>query len=117
MEGGTLRIGAPPEICGRSALARRPYSPMPMGQCRTDRMRAEPDPVRGSSGSALAELSFAAPAQPFEVNYFVEVVALEAASFRSAFTGYANRSAILVRLPQRPLPDYVPSAWKYISVH
>jgi hypothetical protein len=31
-----------------------------------------------------------------------------------AFTGYANPSAILVRLPQRPLPDFVPSAWKYL---
>src|SRR5262249_38792862 len=84
MEGGAHRVGAPPEICGRSALARRPYLPMPMGQCRTDRMRAEPDPVRGSSGSTLAELSFAAPAQPFELDYLVEVlVALNAGSFRS----------------------------------
>jgi hypothetical protein len=74
------------------------------------------DQVAGAGESALAELSFAAPAQPFEVNYFVEVLALEAASFRSAFTGNTNRSAILVRLPQRPLPDYVPSAWKYFSV-
>jgi hypothetical protein len=74
------------------------------------------DQVAGAGESALAELSFAAPAQPFEVNYFVEVVALEAASFRSAFTGNTNRSAMFVRLPQRPLPDYVPSAWKYFSV-
>jgi hypothetical protein len=88
------------------------------------------NPVRGSNGSALAELSFAAPAQPFQVDYFVEVLALDADGFRSAFTGYTNRSAILVPLPQRPgryawrvytvaksVPDYVPSAWKYFSVH
>ena len=83
----------------------------------------------GSGGTALAELSFAAPAQPFEVDYFVEVVALELIRFRSVFSGYTSHSAILVPLPQSPgswvwrvstvaksVPDYVPSVWKYFSV-
>ncbi len=87
------------------------------------------DPVAGAGESALAELSFAAPAQPFEVDYFVNVVELYAAGFHSVFAGYTNRSAILVPLPRRPgryawrvytvaraVSDYVPSAWKYFSV-
>ena len=87
------------------------------------------DPIVGPGESALAELSFAAPAQSYEVDYFVTVVALDAAGFHSAFAGFTNRSAILVPLPRRPgryawriytiaraVPDYAPSAWKYFSV-
>ena len=77
----------------------------------------------------FVELSWVAPAQPVQANFFVQVVALDTASAHPIFTSYLNRSAILVRLPSTPaayawrvytvavsVTDYVPSTWSYFSV-
>ena len=75
------------------------------------------------------ELSWAAPAEPVLVNYFVQVLAVDENGARSAFAGFTKRSAVLVSLPgahadyawrvytvaEASLPDYVPSAWSYFS--
>jgi hypothetical protein len=55
----------------------------------------------GAGESVLAELSFAAPAQPVPVD-FVQVVALDTAGSYTAFASYLDLSAILVPLPRRP---------------
>lgn len=78
---------------------------------------------------AFVELSWAAPAQPVRVNFFVQVLALDTAGAHPAFATYLNQSAILARLPSTPaayawrvytvatsVPDYVPSAWSHFSL-
>src|SRR5207244_1918467 len=55
-------------------------------------------PIIGAGESVLAELSFAAPAQPVPVDFFVQVVALDPAGPHIAFATYLSRSAILVEL-------------------
>ena len=90
----------------------------------------------GSSISSAAEapaeveLTWAAPAEPVPVDYFVQVLALDKGRARPAFTGFSKRSAMLVSLPRAPhadyawrvytvaeasVPDYVPSAWGYFA--
>jgi hypothetical protein len=74
------------------------------------------------------ELSWAAPAQPLPVEFFVEVVALDADGAHRAFTRFSKQSAVLASVPRVPaayawrvytvaasVPDYVPSAWSYFS--
>ncbi|MBV9288952.1 MAG: sel1 repeat family protein [Hyphomicrobiales bacterium] len=85
-------------------------------------------PVSGTGEKVQVELSWAAPAQPAPVDFFVQVLALDGAGARPAFTGFSKRSAVLVSLPRatatyawrvytvaRSVPDYVASAWSYFS--
>jgi TPR repeat protein len=78
--------------------------------------------------SVQVELSWAAPAQPVPVDFFVQVLALDAAGTHRAFTSFSKQSAVLASLPRVPatyawriytvaasVPDYVPSAWSYFS--
>lgn len=77
----------------------------------------------------LVELSWLAPAQSVQVNFFVQVLSLDTDGAHPAFSSYLNQSAILARLPSTPatyawrvytvatsVPDYVPSAWSYFSL-
>ena len=86
-------------------------------------------PTLKSGEDAFVELSWTAPAQAASVNFFVQVLALDAAGAHPAFASYLNQSAILARLPSTPaayawrvytvatsVPDYVPSAWSYFSL-
>ncbi len=81
-------------------------------------------PVSGTGQSLEVELSWAAPAEPVPVAFFVQVLALDTTGAESAFTGFVKQSAVLVSLPRGPaayvwrvytvaasIPDYVPSAW------
>jgi len=87
-----------------------------------------PASVSGTGESVQVELSWAAPAQPVPVDYFVQVLALDTAGVHRIFTSSSKRSAVLVSLPRVPadyvwriytvaasVPDYVPSAWSYFS--
>jgi hypothetical protein len=82
----------------------------------------------GESESLEVELTWAAPAEPVPVAFFVQVLALDATGARSAFTGFVKQSAVLVSLPRTPaayvwrvytvaasIPDYTPSAWSTFS--
>jgi hypothetical protein len=73
-------------------------------------------------------LSWAAPAQPVPVEFFVQVLALDTDGAHRAFTSFSKQSAVLVSLPRVPadyawriytvaasVPDYAPSAWSYFS--
>ena len=84
--------------------------------------------VVGTGESVQVELSWAAPAQPVPVDYFVQVLALDTAGAHRVFTSSSKRSAVLASLPRVPadyawriytvavsVPDYVPSAWSYFS--
>jgi hypothetical protein len=77
----------------------------------------------------VVDLSWVAPAQPVQVSFFVQVIALDAAGARPVFSSYLQQSAVLVRLPSRPAAyawrvytvaisesDYIPSAWNYFSL-
>ena len=88
-------------------------------------------PVASASGtgkSVQIELSWAAPAQPVPVEFFVQVLALDTDGAHRAFTSFSKQSAVLVSLPRVPadyawriytvaasVPDYAPSAWSYFS--
>jgi len=88
-------------------------------------------PVASASGtgkSVQIELSWAAPAEPVAVEFFVQVLALETGRARRVFTSFSKQSAVLVSLPRFPadyawriytvaasVPDYAPSAWSYFS--
>jgi hypothetical protein len=94
-----------------------------------------PAVLTGSSVSAApdaqvqVELSWAAPAEPLPVDYFVQVLALDKTGARRAFTSFSKQSSVLVSLPraqsdyawrvytvvQASVPDYIPSAWSYFS--
>jgi Sel1 repeat len=87
-------------------------------------------PVLGKGEDVMVELSWAAPAQSVPVDFFVQILAYYTDGTHLAFANYLKRSAILVRLPPIPtqyawrvytvaksVPDYVPSAWSYFSVH
>lgn len=78
--------------------------------------------------SVQVELSWAAPKEPLPVEFFVQVLALDAAGPHRAFTRFSKLSALLASLPRAPaayawrvytvaaaVPDYVPSAWGYFS--
>jgi TPR repeat protein len=78
--------------------------------------------------SVQVELSWAAPAEPLAVDFFVQVLALDAAGAHRAFASFSKQSAVLASLPRTPanyawrvytvaasVPDYVPSAWSYFS--
>jgi TPR repeat protein len=82
----------------------------------------------GTGKSVQVELSWAAPAQPVPVDFFVQVLSLDRADAHRAFGSFSKRSAVLVSLPRAPanyawrvytvaasVPDYVPSAWSYFS--
>ena len=84
--------------------------------------------VSGTGESVQVELSWAAPAEPVPVDFFVQVLALDTTGAHRAFAGFVKRSAVLVSLPSAPanyawrvytvaasVPDYVPSAWSYFS--
>jgi len=84
--------------------------------------------VSGTGESVQVELSWAAPAEPAPVDFFVQVLALDRAGAHRAFASFLKRSAVLVSLPRAPanyawrvytvaasVPDYVPSAWSYFS--
>jgi Sel1 repeat-containing protein len=84
--------------------------------------------VSATSESFQVELSWAAPAQPLPVEYFVEVLALDADGAHRAFTRFSKQSAVLAAVPRIPatyawriytvaasVPDYVPSTWSYFS--
>jgi TPR repeat protein len=104
------------------AAARTGLTPViPSGPVVTPKLKSGED--------ALVELSWVAPAQPVPVNFFVQVLALDAAGAHPAFASYLKQSAILARLPSTPaeyawrvytvatsVPDYVPSAWSYFSL-
>jgi TPR repeat protein len=81
-----------------------------------------------ASATVEIELSWAAPAEPVPVEYFVQVLALDGGAAHRAFTGFSKESAMLVSLPRAPadyawriytvaasVPDYAPSAWSYFS--
>ena len=88
-------------------------------------------PVASASGtgkSVQIELSWAAPAQPVPVEFFVQVLALDTGGAHRVFTSFSKQSAVLVSLPRVPadyawriytvaasVPDYAPSAWGYFS--
>ncbi len=82
----------------------------------------------GAGESVEVELSWAAPAEPAPVDYFVQVLALDGGGAHHAFGSFLKQSAVLVSLPRAPanyawrvytvaasVPDYVPSAWSYFS--
>jgi hypothetical protein len=86
-------------------------------------------PASATGKSVQVELSWAAPAEPVPVDFFVQVLALDTAgAHHRAFTSFSNRSAVLVPLPRgaatyvwrvytvaASVPDYVPSAWSSFS--
>jgi hypothetical protein len=85
-------------------------------------------PESATGESVQVELSWAAPAEPVPVQFFVQVLALDAAGAHRVFTGFSKQSAVLAPLPRVPAdyawriytvaasaPDYVPSAWSYFS--
>jgi TPR repeat protein len=82
----------------------------------------------GTGKSVQIELSWAAPAQPVPVEFFVQVLALDTDGAHRVFTSFSKQSAVLVLLPRVPadyawriytvaasVPDYAPSAWSYFS--
>ena len=82
----------------------------------------------GTGKSVQIELSWAAPAQPVPVEFFVQVLALDTGGAHRVFTSFSKQSAVLVSLPRVPavyawrvytvaasVPDYAPSAWSYFS--
>jgi Sel1 repeat len=82
----------------------------------------------GAGDSAQIELSWAAPAEPVPVEFFVQVLALEPDGAHRVFASFSKQSAVLVSLPRVPaeyawriytvaasVPDYAPSAWGYFS--
>ncbi len=84
--------------------------------------------VSGTGESVQVELSWAAPAEPAPVDFFVQVLVLDKVGAHRAFASFLERSAVLVSLPGVPanyawrvytvaasVPDYVPSAWSYFS--
>jgi hypothetical protein len=85
-------------------------------------------PVLGKGEEVMVELSWAAPAQPVPVEFFVQVLALDSAGTHVAYASYSKHSAILVPLLSSAryvwrvytvatsIPDYVPSAWSDFSV-
>jgi TPR repeat protein len=86
-------------------------------------------PVLGKGESVPVELSWAAPAQPVPVDFFVQVLAFDTVGTHPVFASYLKRSAILVLLPRTSaryawrvytvgtsVADYVPSAWSYFFV-
>jgi hypothetical protein len=86
-------------------------------------------PAVSETGDRLeVELSWAAPAEPVPVKFFVQVLSLDTTGAKSAFTGFVKQSAVLVSLPRAPaayvwriytvaasIPDYAPSAWSTFS--
>jgi hypothetical protein len=85
-------------------------------------------PASSTGKSVQIELSWAAPAQPVSVEFFVQVLALDTDGAHRAFTSFSKQSAVLVSLPRVPadyawriytvaasVPDYTPSAWSYFS--
>jgi hypothetical protein len=85
-------------------------------------------PAPGTGKSVQIALSWAAPAQPVPVEFFVQVLALDTDGAHRAFTSFSKQSAVLVSLPPVPagyawriytvaasVPDYAPSAWSYFS--
>ena len=82
----------------------------------------------GAGESVQIELSWAAPAQPVPVDFFVQVLTLDTSGAHRVFTSFSKQSAMLVSLPRVPadyawriytiaasIPDYAPSAWSYFS--
>jgi hypothetical protein len=82
----------------------------------------------GAGESIQIELSWAAPAQPVPVDFFVQVLTLDTGGAHRVFTSFSKQSAMLVSLPRVPadyawriytiaasVPDYAPSAWSYFS--
>jgi hypothetical protein len=82
----------------------------------------------GTGESVQIELSWAAPAQPVPVDFYVQVLALDTSGANRVFTCFSKQSAVLVSLPRVPadyawriytvaasVPDYAPSAWSYFS--
>ncbi len=82
-------------------------------------------PASANGADVEVELCWSAPAEPSPVDYFVQVLALDAAGAHPAFATFSKRSALVVTLPRGPRdyawrvytvasassPDYVPSAW------
>jgi hypothetical protein len=87
--------------------------------------------VSGTGESVQVELSWAAPAEPVPVDFFVQVLALDTAGApHRTFASFSKQSAVLVSLPWGPadyawrvytvsasVPDYASSAWGYFSTH
>jgi hypothetical protein len=84
--------------------------------------------ARGTGESVQIELSWDAPSQPVPVDFFVQVLALDASGAYRVFTSFSKQSAVLVSLPRVPadyawrvytiaasVPDYAPSAWSFFS--
>ena len=84
--------------------------------------------ARGTGESVQIELSWDAPSQPVPVDFFVQVLALDASGAYRVFTSFSKQSAVLVSLPRVPadyawqiytiaasVPDYAPSTWSYFS--
>jgi hypothetical protein len=82
----------------------------------------------GTGEGVQVELSWAAPPEPQPVDFFVQVLSLDATGARPALASFAERSAALVSLPRGPaayawrvytiaasVPDYIPSPWSYFS--
>jgi Sel1 repeat len=82
----------------------------------------------GTGENVQIELSWAAPAQPVPVDFFVQVLALDTRGTHHVFTSFSKQSAVLLSLPRAPadyvwrvytvaasIPDYVPSVWSYFS--
>jgi hypothetical protein len=83
----------------------------------------------GTGKSVQVELSWAAPAQPVPVEFFVQVLAMDTDRAHRVFASFSKRSAVLVLLPRvpadyawriytvaAPVHDYAPSAWSYFSI-
>ena len=63
-------------------------------------------PVSSGTGETVqVELSWAAPAEPAPVDFFVQVLALDKAGAHRAFASFLKRSAVLVSLPRAPAKD------------
>ena len=105
-----------------SVLAKSALSPVIAAASHVSKLKPGEDP--------FVELSWLAPSQPVQTSFFVQVVASDTAGNHSTFSGYLSQSAILVRLPPTPaayawrvytvatsVTDYVPSSWRYFSVH
>ena len=121
--------GPPDEVASLREERQGAVSPYAAKPTLAPAIPTGPSVTSGPGESVQVELSWAAPAEPLPVDFFVQVLALDTAgAHHPAFTSFLKRSAVLVSLPRAPanyawrvytvaasVPDYVPSAWSYFS--